>query len=144
MASNNSNKSAAAQSSAPSQAAGLSDEDVAQGFILVRLAKKFSDRIFHEFHDDHPNKTAQGGELLVVSDRVVKAAPTMSVRQAIAKGVLEDVSRKGVESPVAPNVLDVLNEKVQPFQPPAAGQTPASTEGAPSSDGESGGEQAEK
>lgn len=83
--------------------------------ILVRLGKKFANRIFHEFHDDHPHKTANGGELLVTGDRIVQAAPTFAVKNAIASGILEEVrASDAVASPEPPDVIDVVNGVVTP------------------------------
>lgn len=112
--------------------------------ILVRLAKKFADRIFHEFNDNHPHQTTNGGEALVTGDRVVSVAPTTAVRSAIMQGILEEVREpNAVASPEGPNVLDVVNGEVKPgvaapaaapaaSSEPAAESTPAPASGAKS------------
>lgn len=90
--------------------------------ILVRLAKKFADRIFHEFNEDHPHQTTNGGEALVTGDRVVSVAPTTAVRHAIMQGILEEVREpNAVASPEGPDVLDVVNGEVKPGSAPASG-----------------------
>lgn len=86
----------------------------AANLILVKLAKKFSDRIFHEFHPDHPHQTSNGGELLVTGDRVAEAARTPGVLSAIMQGVLEEVRDPSVTATPDPvDVLDVVNGKVK-------------------------------
>lgn len=103
---------------------GLTSDERAQGLMLVRLTQKFTNRIFHEFHPDHPHKVdAAGertGEALVVAGRIVKVAPTQSVRAALMGGkdgpVLEEVRDKPA-TPEPVDVVDVVNASVLPFEP---------------------------
>jgi hypothetical protein len=93
---------------------------MADNLILVKLTKKFADRIFHEFHPDHPHETANGHELLVTGDRVAEAARTPGVLGAIMQGVLEEVRDPAVQpSPTPVDVLDVVNGEVAPASSPA-------------------------
>jgi hypothetical protein len=101
--------------------------------ILVRLTEKFAGRIFHEFDNEHPHKTAQGGELLVtggvivkdadgkVTDdprRVASAARTQGVLHAIMQGVLEEIrDPKATATPDPVDILDVVNGVVKPGYP---------------------------
>lgn len=88
---------------------------MADNLILVKLTKKFADRIFHEFHPDHPHETANGHELLVTGDRVAEAARTPGVLGAIMQGVLEEVRDPSVQpTPTPVDVLDVVNGVVTP------------------------------
>jgi hypothetical protein len=110
----------------------MADTNDESNLILVRLTKKFADRIYHEFDNEHPHKTAHGGELLVTggvaSDdpkkdtrRVAKAARTPGVLGAIMQGVLEEVrDPKVVATPDPVDILDVVNGVVTPGYPAAA------------------------
>lgn len=76
-------------------------------------------RIFHEFDDDHPNKSAHGGEALVTHDQVVWVANTTRVRQALADRFLVDVTGKRNEKTGQPyeatpqiNVADLVNQQI--------------------------------
>jgi hypothetical protein len=112
--------------------------------FLVRLTTKFANRVFHEFHPDHPHKTAQGGELLVTNGtpdpndptkdvrRIVEAARTPGVNGAIMQGILEEVRSPNAQpSPVPQDVLDTVNGVVKPGYPAAAdGSAPAADDAA--------------
>lgn len=100
------------------------DTPMADNLILVKLAEKFRNRIFHEFHPDHPHETANGHELLVTGDRVAEAARTPGVLGAIMQGVLEEVRDPSVKpTPDPVDVLDVVNGVVTPAEvAPASAQ----------------------
>lgn len=102
---------------------------MADNLILVKLAEKFRDRIFHEFNGAHPHETANGHELLVTGDRVVEAARTPGVLSAIMQGVLEEVRDPRITpSPTPVDVLDVVNGVVTPAPvTPAASAADAGT-----------------
>lgn len=90
-------------------------ESSASALILVRLTKRYGNRIFHEFHPDHPHQTAHGGELLVTGERIVQAARTSSVLSAIMQGVLEEVrDPNAVASPEPIQVADVVDAHYRP------------------------------
>ena len=107
--------------------------------ILVRLAKKFETRIFHEFNNDHPHQTDKGGELLVTGGRVAQAARTPGVLHAIMQGVLEEVRDPAAQpTPDPVDVLDVVNGVVTAPTSAATPATPA-TPGADSATSDTAG-----
>lgn len=115
-------------STTPSSPAGSPARRTDDGFILVRLTQKFRDRIFHEFHPDHPHETSNGQELLVIGDRVVEAARTPGVLSAIMQGVLEEVrDPDAVASPEPVQVVDLIDAPRRP----APASAPASAEETP-------------
>lgn len=113
----------------------IEDEDdspASSGYLLVTLSraaktipgKTGGTRIFHESDTDHPNN----GEALVTGDAIVKVYPTQRVRRAIASGLLLDVTGRKQETPVGPDMADLLESgAINPF-PEATAPT---IEGAP-------------
>lgn len=113
-ASNKRPAAAAAPAIADAPSEPLSAAERAAGIMCVKLGKKFGNRIFHEFDEAHPHDAGQHiGEALVVGGRVVKVAPTARVREALARGILEEV-RSGLAHPQLPDLIDAVNAKVVP------------------------------
>jgi hypothetical protein len=93
----------------------LTAEEIAAGQRLYSLGKRGlpqpgdpkggDGRIFHEFDDRHPR-----GELLVVKGVIRKGFPTRRVQQAVADGLLREITNpKAVETPYV-DVAVVLDE----------------------------------